>query len=60
MVDPAGNIYSKKLARRLLRWALAYIITLKLSLRGDLKLDELKEIMAPHELKVWNQGVDRG
>ena len=42
LVHAAGNIYSKKLARRLLRWSLAFIITLKLSLRGD----KLKEAIA--------------
>ena len=48
----AGNIYSRKLARRLLRWSLAFIVTTKISLRGDSDLGELTEIMSPDELKV--------
>jgi hypothetical protein len=48
----AGNIYSRKLARRLLRWSLALILSLKITLRGDSGFGELATIMSPDELKV--------
>ena len=57
---PAGNVHSKLLSRRLLRWALAFIITLKVALRGDSTLEELSEIMAPSELKVCDTGGKKG
>lgn len=34
----------RKLARRMLRWSLAFLVTLKAGLRSDSSLSEIKEV----------------